>query len=110
MTTVQMNTGDQGTYSRPLPWSPNLAVNVTNGIVSVNAEDVDNCVTRLGWQVMAGQTWTPAQRMRVPQVGSWPQTGNITLPDGSVAAASGGVVVIPKCFYGWATGFGFQPV
>lgn len=84
---------------------------VTNGIASINGEDVDQAIQQ-GWQVMAGQPWPAVRlvRMAIPAVGAWPASGTVTLPDGSTVTTAAGVGKMPQAWVTWARGLGWVAV
>ncbi|GEM_PF-6602058 len=91
MSTVQMTSGINGTYSIQLFPSGALTAFV-NGIANVNVEDVPNALNQ-GLQLVPGpaQTWpsSAVRHLSAPPGGSFPKSGTLPLVDGSTATISG---------------------
>jgi hypothetical protein len=92
MATVQMSGGANGTFKM---YPSGLSVTFTNGIGSVNAEDVPQAILN-GLQVSAGQNWPGAmvKHLTAPTPGNWPTSGTITFPDGKTAAITGPLATV----------------
>ena len=111
MSTIQMQTNiasAPGGITLPAPSGVNYAI--TNGIASVNPEDVEIAIRTLNWSVCAGQNWPAgrATRMLTPKQGNWPASGSVTFPDGTTAVITAGQAVIPLAWIQWANGYGWQ--
>ena len=111
MATIQMQTNvisAPGGITLPPPSGVNYSV--TNGIASVNPEDVDIAIKALNWRVLDGQSWPAnrATRMITPKQGNWPVSGAVTFPDGTTATITAGMAVIPQAWITWAVGYGWQ--
>jgi hypothetical protein len=93
MTTIQMSGGPQSGSVKMLP--SGATVTFTNGIGSVNAEDVTLAILN-GFQVGSGQPWPSAsvKHLSAPTPGSWPTSGTIAFPDGSTAAITGPLAAV----------------
>lgn len=109
MVTIQMNSKTGFTASVQLPAPSGATVALTNGIGSVNAQDVPIALLA-GWEVMAGQNWPGAmlKHMALPTGGLWPANGTITSPDGQTITITNSVALVPIAWVNYYIGMGWK--
>lgn len=73
VSTVQMVTGLPGNYSGTLllPWPSNRVVPITNGIATVQAEDVAVALKVNNWTIMQGEPWPALQGRHLSRLPSY---------------------------------------